>query len=155
MPSIMPEKRKEKKTKFLKAYAKTFNKSGACEAIRINRSTLWRWLRSDPEFAQKLYDIDDSALDMAEEGLMALVKGRNLQAIKFLLKSKHPSYAQKLQIEQTTKKINIDEKRLKIFLSDPKSRAALEILAVKSLEKPRGKLYEQRIEHRDPNCSGE
>lgn len=155
MPSIMPEKRSAKKAKFLALYAQTFNVAKASEGAGIHRSTAFRWRKSDLKFATSLHDVEESMLDEAESKLMELVRSGNLQAVKFLLRTKGRSrgYGDRLEIAQTVKQV--DTKRLELLLSDNRTRQALEILALKSLEsKPDEVTDGRQITNRNTECTG-
>ena len=136
MPACLPELRKMKKEKWLSVFKQSLNRTAACEAIGIARSTLWRWIKRDTEFAELVREVEESMLDTAESELMKLVRSGDFKAVKFLLQTKGRSrgYGEKLQIEQTTKSETIDVKRLELILMKDKTREALEVLASNSLE---------------------
>lgn len=136
MPNCLPKIREMKKKKWLDSYRRTFNKTDACKAVKVNRSTVWRWVQDDPEFAELVREIEESMLDTAESELMKLVRSGDFKAVRFLLQTKgrRRGYGEKLQIEQTTKHETIDTKRLELILKKDTTREALEILARNSLE---------------------
>jgi hypothetical protein len=136
MTNCLPQIREMRKKKWLDSYRRTFNKTSACKAIKVNRSTVWRWVQNDPEFSESLQDLEEQMLDEAEGALMKLVREADFRAIKFLLQTKGRSrgYGEKLQIEKTTKHETIDTKRLELILKKDTTRRALEILARNSLE---------------------
>jgi hypothetical protein len=74
MPNCLPKIREVKKKKWLDSYRQTFNKTDACKAVKVNRSTVWRWVQDDPEFAELVREIEESMLDTAESELMKLVR---------------------------------------------------------------------------------
>jgi hypothetical protein len=93
-------------------------------------------MKEDKAFSETIWEIEESVIDVAESKLMELVRAGNLQAIKFLLRSKarERGYGDRLEIAQTVKNETIDVKRLELLLSDSCIRNALEKLAVESLE---------------------
>ena len=93
-------------------------------------------MKDDKAFAETVWEIEESVLDVAESKLVELVRAGNLQAIKFLLRSKgrERGYGDRLEISQTVKKETIDIQKLELLLSDICVRDALEKLAVDSLE---------------------
>ncbi len=46
------------------------NITAACTAANISRTQFHKWRNEDPEFAQVISDVSESALDMAETALM-------------------------------------------------------------------------------------
>jgi len=64
-----------KRELFLKAYKEQMcNISKACEAIKIDRKTFYRWIKKNAKFKQQVEDIDESLTDMAECQLYKNVK---------------------------------------------------------------------------------
>ncbi len=136
MPACLPELRKMKKEKWLDSFKQSFNRTTACEAIGIARSTLWRWIKNDTEFAKLAREVEESMLDTAESELMKLVRSGDFKAVKFLLQTKGCSrgYGEKLQIEQTTKHVKIEAKRFELLLANPETSRALELIALTSIK---------------------
>jgi len=74
----------------------------AVDRCGISRSTLYRWKKSDKEFADKV----DAAVaegrilvtELAESKLMQAIKNENLGAIIFWLKSNDQRYSDKMEI---------------------------------------------------------
>lgn len=89
-PACLPKMRILRKEKFLKNYKRSLNRSEACASIKIARSTLWRWLKSDSEFAERVMEIEESLIDEIEGKLLQMARKGNLQAIKTFLKAKAP-----------------------------------------------------------------
>lgn len=75
----------------------------ACQKAEISRMTFYRYKKDDPEFAKKVDEaMGDGRMlvsDLAELQLIAAVKDRNLTAILYWLKSHHPSYKTRIEIE--------------------------------------------------------
>lgn len=73
-----------------------------CERTNISRATYYRWRKEDQQFAKKA----DEALikgillvnDMAESQLMSAIREKNMTAIIYWLRHRHPSYANKVEI---------------------------------------------------------
>jgi hypothetical protein len=82
----------------------------SCERTNISRATYYRWRESDIKFKE----LSDKAItegisyinDLSESQLISAIKDKNMTAIIFWLKNRHPSYdTTKLQItSDTTKK---------------------------------------------------
>ena len=145
MPGSSKECSENRKKKWAEHYRKSFNRAEACRATHVNRSTVWRWMKEDKTFSEAIWEIEESVLDVAESKLVELVQAGNLQAIKFLLRSKarERGYGDRLEISQTVKRETIDVKRLELLLSDSCVRNALEKLAVDSLED----IKEEKLEY--------
>ena len=120
MPGSSKDCSDNRKEKWAEHYRKSFNRTEACQATGVNRTTVWRWMKEDKAFSETVWEIEESLLDVAEGKLVELVRGGNLQAIKFLLRSKarERGYGDRLEIAQTVKKETIDVKRLELLLSD-------------------------------------
>ena len=125
-----------RKKKWLDSYRKTFNKASACKAVKVNRSTAWRWVKDDLDFAEKVVEIEEGLIDEIEGKLLDLALGGNLQAIKTFLKAKAADrgYTNKLEISQNTKHEQIDIKRLELLLANPETSDALELIALSSIK---------------------
>ena len=136
MPGSSKDCTEYRKKKWAEQYKKSFNRAEACRATGVNRSTVWRWAKEDKAFSEAVWEIEESVLDVAESKLAEMVRAGNLQAVKFLLRSKarERGYGDRLEISQTVKKETIDIQRLELLLSDSCVRSALERLAIGSLQ---------------------
>ncbi len=85
------------------------NVSSSCEAIGISRKTFYQWKKEDEEFALLAEDLDDVILDIVESSLLEQIKGGNVTATIFYLKTKgkHRGYSEKVEIENATQVNNI------------------------------------------------
>lgn len=77
------------------------NVSIACKKARIARETFYRWKRDDPEFANKVFELEESLLDMAETMLLKNIKeGRTAEIIFFLkTKGKKRGYIERSEVD--------------------------------------------------------
>ena len=97
--------------KFLEELRKIPIVQVACERVGISRQSIYRWRTEDSEFRHEM----DTALDEGEEllndlcesQLLALVKDKHFQAIKYRLEKRHPKYQKPVPTEPS-KKPNID-----------------------------------------------
>ncbi|QDP68036.1 MAG: hypothetical protein GOVbin3264_17 [Prokaryotic dsDNA virus sp.] len=86
----------------------------ACKKTDIPRSTFYKWLNEDEEFAKKVKDIDNIALDFAESQLHNQMNEGNTSATIFYLKTKGKKrgYIEKSELDITSGdepiKININ-----------------------------------------------
>jgi len=60
----------------------------ACKSAGIPRSTYYKWLKEDEDFAKAVKDIENIALDFAESQLHTQMKDGNTSATIFYLKTK-------------------------------------------------------------------
>lgn len=80
-----------KKKTLIEAYRKSFgNISVACRSIGIDRSTHYRWLKEDEQFAKAIEEIepDEDLVDFAENALQKKIQDGDTTAIIFTLKTK-------------------------------------------------------------------
>ncbi|MHA1876737.1 MAG: hypothetical protein ACTSUC_09875 [Promethearchaeota archaeon] len=62
--------------------------TAACNQVGVSRDTHYRWLRTDPTYAQWVDEIQDLTLDFAENALLKQIKEGNITANIFFLKTK-------------------------------------------------------------------
>ena len=73
----------------------------ACKKVDVPRSTFYKWIKEDAEFAEQVKDITNIALDFAESHLHKQIEDDNTAATIFYLKTKgkNRGYIEKQQIE--------------------------------------------------------
>tara|TARA_R100000655_G_scaffold48576_1_gene86003 strand:- start:795 stop:1145 length:351 start_codon:yes stop_codon:yes gene_type:complete len=76
----------------------------ACKKTGIPRSTFYKWMKEDSEFADKVKDIENVSLDFAESKLFEQMSENNTSATIFYLKTKgrKRGYWEKQQMDMTT-----------------------------------------------------
>ena len=76
----------------------------ACKQTDTPRSTYYKWLKEDKEFAQAVKEIDNIALDFAESQLHSQIKDGSTSATIFYLKTKGKKrgYVEKSEIDLTS-----------------------------------------------------
>ncbi|QDP49702.1 MAG: hypothetical protein Unbinned1953contig1002_17 [Prokaryotic dsDNA virus sp.] len=76
----------------------------ACKKTDIPRSTFYKWLKEDDDFASKVKDIENVSLDFAESKLFEQIQENNTSATIFYLKTKgrKRGYWEKQQMDMTT-----------------------------------------------------
>ena len=85
----MNKSRHIKKESILKALEKTLGVvTVACKSSDIPRSTYYKWLKEDEEFAKAVKDIENIALDFGESQLHKQIGDGNTSATIFFLKTK-------------------------------------------------------------------
>tara|TARA_R110000737_G_scaffold344627_1_gene372001 strand:- start:17 stop:379 length:363 start_codon:yes stop_codon:yes gene_type:complete len=86
----MNKSRHIKKESMLKALEKSLGiVTVACNNVEIHRSTFYKWMNEDEEFAKQVKDIDNIALDFAESHLHKQIREYNSTAATiFYLKTK-------------------------------------------------------------------
>ena len=63
----------------------------ACKKANIPRSTYYKWLKEDSDFAEQVRDIENVALDFAESQLHKQISENSTSATIFYLKTKGKS----------------------------------------------------------------
>ena len=85
----MNKSRHLKKESILKALEKSLGiVTVACKKTEIPRSTFYKWLDEDEDFAREVKDIENIALDFAESQLHKQIGNNNTTATIFYLKTK-------------------------------------------------------------------
>ena len=85
----MDKSRHIKKEAILKALENSLGVvTVACKQTDIPRSTYYKWLKEDDEFANAVKDIENIALDFGESQLHSQMKDGNTSATIFFLKTK-------------------------------------------------------------------
>jgi hypothetical protein len=84
----------------------------ACNKAEVSRATYYRWRKEDAEFARKANEALAEGLllmnDIAESQLLSAIKDKNLGAIAFWLKHRHPSYAAKIRVDANINNLNLE-----------------------------------------------
>lgn len=93
---------------------KSCNISATCSALKISRTTWYRWLKGDPELKQLINDSEQALLDNAETMLYKKVTEGDLTAIIFTLKTKgkNRGYTERVEFDDVvdTKVLTREEK---------------------------------------------
>ena len=101
----MDKNRHLKKETILKALESSLGVvTKACKKTNIPRSTFYKWLKEDEDFAEKVKDIENVSLDFAESKLFEQMSDNNTSATIFYLKTKgrKRGYWEKQQHDITT-----------------------------------------------------
>tara|TARA_R100001440_G_scaffold16699_1_gene28235 strand:- start:1147 stop:1497 length:351 start_codon:yes stop_codon:yes gene_type:complete len=101
----MDKSRHIKKEAMLKALEQSLGVvTTACKKTNIPRSTFYKWLKEDSEFATAVRDIENVSLDFAESKLFEQMSDNNVTATIFYLKTKGKKrgYWEKQQMDMTT-----------------------------------------------------
>ena len=105
--SIQSDKTNTKKEAMIKALEKTLGiVTSACTLAKVSRSQHYHWIKQDPEYKQRVTDLENIALDFAESHLHELIKEGSPAATIFFLKTKgkRRGYVETTSIEVTEKK---------------------------------------------------
>jgi hypothetical protein len=102
----MPKTNKiqQKKNAILQALVQTLGVvTSACKIVDMDRSTFYKYLNEDPEFAIQVKDVQEVALDFAESKLYEQIKGNSTAATIFYLKTKgrHRGYIERHEVEHS------------------------------------------------------
>ena len=89
----MAKATKATKKTFLETYeSNDQNVGNACEVIKINRKTYYRWLKKYPEFKQSIEEIkeksDDELVILAKKGLKTNLNRSKQSAVEYVLNNK-------------------------------------------------------------------
>jgi len=111
----MDKSRHIKKEALLQALEKSLGVvTVACKQADIPRSTYYKWLKEDEEFAKAVKEIENIALDFAESQLHTQMKDGSTSATIFYLKTKGKKrgYVERSELDVTSNneriKININ-----------------------------------------------
>tara|TARA_R100001463_G_scaffold135851_1_gene199878 strand:- start:1884 stop:2255 length:372 start_codon:yes stop_codon:yes gene_type:complete len=89
MVKNMDKSRHIKKESMLKALEKSLGiVTVACKNSDVPRSTFYKWLNEDEQFAKQVKDIENIALDFAESQLHKQISENSTSATIFYLKTK-------------------------------------------------------------------
>ena len=71
----------------------------ACDTVGITRTTFYRWIKEDAEFAANVADVKEVAVDYAETKLHDQIRDGNTTAIIFYLKTqgKKRGYVERME----------------------------------------------------------
>ena len=113
----MDESRHIKKESILKALESSLGVvTVACKSADVPRSTYYKWLNEDEEFAKQVQDIENIALDFGESQLHKQIGDGNTSATIFFLKTKGKKrgYVERSELDLTSGdepiKINVNIK---------------------------------------------
>ena len=113
----MDESRHIKKESILEALEKSLGVvTMACKSADVPRSTYYKWLKEDEEFAKAVKDIENIALDFGESQLHKQIGDGNTSATIFFLKTKGKKrgYIERSELDLTSGdepiKINVNIK---------------------------------------------
>jgi len=97
----MNKSRHIKKESILKALEQSLGVvTMACKKADVPRSTFYKWLNEDEDFAKEVKDIENIALDFAESQLHKQIADDSTSATIFYLKTKgkHRGYIERTEI---------------------------------------------------------
>lgn len=60
----------------------------ACKEVGISRNTFYTWIKQDPDFKQRVDDLDDVTLDFVETKLLEKIKDGDNKSIMFYMRYK-------------------------------------------------------------------
>lgn len=77
---------------WLESYRKRWTVTAACLETGISRVTYYEWLKKYPQFKEKVAVDSNRQQDYVETKLVESINDRNIAAIIFWLKHRHPEY---------------------------------------------------------------
>lgn len=119
----MKKKERKQTKKELKDLIKSSlgNITAACQKAGISRGTYYNWRKQDKEWAQEIDEIkneaDERMNDLAEGKLYTKVREGDNTCLIFYLKTRHPKYKRKSEVEvkgrlETSVELSEEEKEL-------------------------------------------
>lgn len=105
------------KEKFLRAYHDFKSSvSKACSIAHVHRKTFLKWKNTDQDFRDRMDEIDESFVDMAQEELIKIVRGKKklpttkiqFEAIVYFLNKKGKAKGYGLGTEEADPVVNIN-----------------------------------------------
>ena len=107
MTPAIQKRQIKKKELILEQLRKTPIVQIACDRAGVGRASYYRWVKNDVKFAnaseQALHDGNLLINDMAESQLLSGIKDKNMTAIIYWLKHKHPDYLTRVEISTNNK----------------------------------------------------
>jgi hypothetical protein len=92
--------------------------STACKEAGVNRLTFYNYMKNDPHFRERVEEINEACIDMAETQLLKKIKEGDVKAIEFFLarRGRMRGYGWKVDVniasEQIKFKFNLDEENI-------------------------------------------
>jgi len=87
----------------------------ACKKCEIVRSSFYRWIKDDPNFAAQVEAAIEEGTnivnEMAESALISSIKDNNMTGIMFWLRNRHPSFKTRLELTTKTDEKLTDEQK--------------------------------------------
>lgn len=101
--------RTNKKQQTKKALLEALEKSlgvvtSACKMVGVDRTTFYKYLKEDEEFARKVKELENVSLDFVESKLFKQIENGNVAATIFYLKTKGKGrgYIERQEIQHST-----------------------------------------------------
>ena len=113
-----------KKRAFIQAFRQTLGViAKACSEAQISRQTYYNWLESDKEFKREVEEINEEAIDFAENALKKQIQEGDTTAIIFYLKTKGKGrgYIERTELQaevQSGKREELEELARKFFAQE-------------------------------------
>jgi hypothetical protein len=88
----------ERKRLFCDAIVRGLTPDSAAQAIGVGRTTVYRWKRNDPAFAEQWREAWDRKVEVVENVLYRMAVEKDLGAVIFFLKSHKPEVYNRRQV---------------------------------------------------------
>lgn len=99
-------KKEDKKEVLLKTLEKSYgNVSDACKMANISRNQFYKYVRTDEDFKEKVDELQESLIDIAETALYKQIEAKNITAIIFFLKTKGKQRGYIERVEHVNKEV--------------------------------------------------
>ena len=96
----------DNKKRFLRALETSLGvKTPAARRINVDPSTVYRWIKEDPEFAEAVRLVEEQALDFTESHLFQQIADNNPTSTIFHLKTKgkHRGWVERMEVADKSK----------------------------------------------------
>jgi len=104
----------ERKRTFILAYRDEGSIYHAAQVTRINRKTAYRWIESDPQFAEALEDSKEDCYDKAETSVFKKALNGDSLLLMFYLKAHRHKFRDKVSVDIDSIRDEIQEKIAKL-----------------------------------------
>ena len=117
----------ERKRAFIVAYREEGSIYHAALACCINRKTAYRWMESDPEFAEALEESKEDCYDKAESSVFRKALDGDSLLLMFYLKAHRHKFRDKVTIDVEVVKSEIEQRIQQLGLKQDDIQARLAI----------------------------
>lgn len=119
----------ENKRRIVEGYRLKASIYHAALYARVHRATVYRYMDSDPEFAQAMEDSFEDAADVAESSVYERAIGRNCKPdsllAMFWLKAHRPKYRDRVSIDVESVREEIQQRMAQVNISDLRQLPAI------------------------------
>ncbi|MCL5407430.1 MAG: phBC6A51 family helix-turn-helix protein [Patescibacteria group bacterium] len=151
MSNTIEHRQQKQKNQIIEQLKQTPIVEIACKKCEVGRSTYYRWIHEDEEFALSVeVAIEEGAgivSDLAESQLLAAIQNGNLQAVFYWLNHRNPKFINKLEVSaKSNEPLSLTAEQEDLI------KKALELAAPEPVMVPVPDLQEMKDEDKDENA---